>query len=396
MQKKIKNLFPFFKHNTDYVYLDNSASTQKPSSVIKAMTDFYEYDYSNIHRGLYKKSEVASNLYDETKQNIANYINAKSKKEIIFTSGTTDGLNLLASCFSKILKFGDEIFLTEAEHHSNLLPWINLKDFFCIKYIPVKEDGSLDYDFLEKNISKKTKIVAMTGMSNVIGFETDIKKITDIAHKYNAIVIVDGAQLLAHKKIDVINDDVDFLCFSAHKIYGPTGIGVLYGKQDLLEMLPPYKFGGDMVKTVGFDKIVLQDIPTKFEAGTPPIAEVIGLNEAINFLNSQQVQIRLKELKQLTVYAINKLKEIGNVKFLSHKDSNSVISFVVDAISSFDIGMMLGAKNICVRVGYHCAEPLHKKMGFDNSIRVSLAVYNDEKDIDIFVKNLKEIINILK
>ncbi len=396
MKKNIKNLFPFFKHNPDCVYLDNAASTQKPNSVIKSMCNFYERDYSNIHRGLYKKSEQISNLYDETKQNIANYINAKSAKEIIFTSGTTGGLNLLATCFSKILKKCDEIFITEAEHHSNFLPWNSLKNFLNVKYIPIKQDGSLDYNFLENNISEKTKLISITGMSNVIGLETDIKKITTIAHKYNALVIVDVAQLIAHKKIDVINTDIDFMCFSAHKIYGPTGIGVLYGKSDLIMKLPPYKFGGDMVKSVDFDKIEIADIPAKFEAGTPPIAEVIGLNEAIKFLQQKEIQESLKELKQLTNYTINKLKEIDNIKFLNHKDSNSIISFIVDGISSFDIGMMLGERNICVRVGYHCAEPLHKKMEFDGSIRVSLGIYNDEKDIDIFIKNLKEIINILR
>ncbi len=400
MKKIKKELFPIFNNNPNLIYLDNAATTQKPQIVLDTMNYFYTNINSNIHRGLYEISEKANILYDKTRNNIAKFINAKRKDEIIFTSGSTDSLNLLANTISisNILNKDDEIFLNETEHHSNFLPWYNMqfKNNIKIKYIPIDNNGNLDYNWIEKNISNKTKIITITGMSNVLGTKTDIKKITNIAHKYNTVVVIDASQLIAHNKIDVIDDDIDFLTFSSHKLYGPTGVGVLYGKYDLLLKLSPYKLGGDMVNSVSIGNVKYSLPPTRFEAGTQPIAEVIGLSSAIDFINEIGFDYIEKYEKDLTKYAINELKKIKEVKIISDINSNSIISFIVQGISSFDIGMMLGAKNICVRVGKHCAEPLHNKLNIENSIRISIGIYNDKKDIDIFTAELKKIIIILK
>ncbi|MDE6223963.1 MAG: aminotransferase class V-fold PLP-dependent enzyme, partial [Alphaproteobacteria bacterium] len=260
-------------NNKGLVYLDSSASAQKPFSVIKAMDNFYMNDYSNIHRGVYKLSETSSSMYDIARKKVCDFIGAKSPSEIIFTRGTTEGINLFVSSFSSLLNEGDEIILSEAEHHSNLVPWqqIALKKKLVLKFIPVLSDGSLDYKWLEDNISDKVKLVSVSGQSNVIGLRNDIERVVNIAHRVGAKVFVDAAQLVCHYKVDVSELDVDFMAFSGHKIYGPTGIGVLYGKAKFLRELPPYQFGGDMVDRVSYDSATFKDISEKFEAGTPPI-----------------------------------------------------------------------------------------------------------------------------
>lgn len=398
MKKNIKNLFSIFKNNPNLIYLDNSATTQKPDSVIDAMSNFYKNSYANIHRGLYPLSNKTDELYNETRSSVAKFINAKTERKIIFTHGTTDSINLLAFCFNKILNDGDEIIISQVEHHSNFLPWYNLKSEKNInfKFLPVNEYGEFDYNWLQTNITDRTKLISITGQSNVFGHITDIKKITDIAHIHGIKVVIDAAQLVAHKKIDVIKDDIDFLAFSSHKMYGSTGLGILYGKKELLDELPPYQLGGDMVESVDIDRIIYNKSPSRFEAGTPPIAEVIGLKEAIKFVNDIGIENISSEEKELTLYTIEQLKKIKDIKIISHPDSIGIVSFIIPGISSFDIGALLGVKNICVRVGKHCAELLHKNLCIDSSIRVSLAIYNDKNDIDVFIQNLINIISILK
>ncbi len=398
MKKNIKNLFSIFKNNPNLIYLDNSATTQKPDSIIDAMSDFYKNSYANIHRGLYPLSNKTDELYNETRSSIANFINAKTEKEIIFTHGTTDSINLLAFCFNKILNDGDEIIISQVEHHSNFLPWYNLKSEKNInfKFLPVNEYGEFDYNWLQTNITDRTKLISITGQSNVFGHITDIKKITDIAHIHGIKVVIDAAQLVAHKKIDVIKDDIDFLAFSSHKMYGSTGLGILYGKEELICKFSPYQLGGDMVESVDIDRIIYNKPPSRFEAGTAPIAEVIGLKEAIKFVNDIGIENISSEEKELTLYTIEQLKKIKDIKIISHPESIGIVSFIIPGISSFDIGALFGVKNICVRVGKHCAELLHKNLCIDSSIRVSLAIYNDKNDIDVFIQNLINIISILK
>ncbi|MCR5506690.1 MAG: SufS family cysteine desulfurase [bacterium] len=393
-----RKYFPIFKQNPKIVYLDSGASAQKPDCVLESMTKFYETTYANIHRGLYEFSEKSTELYDEVRGKVAKFIGAKDPSEIIFTKGTTDAINLLASSYSKLLKKNDEIIVSEIEHHSNLLPWKNLEDVVCakVKYLPVLDDCELDYDWLEKNISPNVKLVCVSGQSNVLGVKNDIQRIIKIAHSVGAKVLVDGAQLTVHSKLDVSLLDVDFYAFSGHKIYGPTGVGILYGKKELLDVMPPYQLGGDMVESVSLDKVIFKQAPSKFEAGTPPITEVVGLGSAIDFLeNIGMEKIEDYSLK-LTQYLQSELLKISGVRILSSKKSNAIVSFVVDGVSSFDIGVMLGQKGVCVRVGKHCAEPLHNRFGVDSSIRASVGIYNDENDIDKFIDALKNVLSLLR
>ncbi len=302
---EIKKFFPIFKNSPKIIYLDSGASAQKPLSVIDGMNEFYSEGYANIHRGLYPLSEKASLIYDEVREKVAEFIGANDVSEIIFTKGNTYAINIVASSFSSLLNSGDEIIVSEIEHHSNLLPWKNLENVkgVVIKYLPVLDNGEFDYDWLSLHISEKTKLVCVSGQSNVIGIKNDIAKISKIAHSKGAKVLVDGAQLTVHSKVEVSSWDVDFYAFSAHKIYGPTGIGILYGKKELLSEMPPYQFGGDMVETVSLDKVVYKKSPFKFEAGTPPIVEVVGLGKAIDFLQNIGMENVEREGYELTQYA---------------------------------------------------------------------------------------------
>lgn len=394
----IKKLFPIFESDVGLVYLDSAASAQKSFSVINGMEAFYKNNYANIHRGIYKLSDVSSSMYDEAREKVRKFIGAKSSSEVIFTKGTTEGVNLLASSYAKLLKSGDVIVLSEVEHHSNLVPWQNVakESGAVLQFIPVFADGTLDYGWLDANISERVKLVCLSGQSNVIGLRNDIERVVSVAHKSGAKVLIDAAQLICHYKVDVSLLDIDFMVFSGHKIYGPTGIGVLYGKAELLRQLPPYQFGGDMVDRVSYDKATYKDIPEKFEAGTPPIVEAVGLGFAIDFISEFGMEKIEAESRELTRYTIDRLSEIEGIRLLSSVHSNGVITFVVDGVSSYDIGSYLAMKNICVRVGKHCAEPLHLKWGVESSVRASLGIYNDKDDIDTFVSQLKKAISIIK
>lgn len=398
----MKKLFPIFSENPKILYLDSGASSQKPLCVIEAMDNFYRTYYANIHRGLYDWSERASAIYDEVRKKVADFIGAESMNEIVFTRGTTASINMVAMAYrdAGIIGAGDVIMVGEVEHHSNMLPWRHLAEV-CgaeIAVIPVdKESGMFDANWMRKHISDKVKIVAISGQSNVLGVKTNVREIADIVHcKSQAKVLVDGAQLTAHSKVDVREMGADFYAFSGHKIYAPTGIGILYGRADILAKLPPVEYGGDMVEAVSFSRVVYKDAPSKFEAGTPPIAEVVGLGSAIDFLCGIGMDKVEKYLGELTQYAVEKIGAIDGVKILSARGANSVVSFIIYGISPFDVGTLLGKFGVCVRVGKHCAEPLHISLGVDSSIRVSLGLYNDRADIDILVDTLQKIIPMLK
>lgn len=394
----VKGLFPIFENNDEVVYLDSAASAQKPLSVINGMADVYMYSYANIHRGLYKLSETASSLYDDARKKVQKFIGARYSSEVIFTKGATEAVNLLANAFSYILKSGDEIIVSEVEHHSNFVPWqqLALKLGVTLKIMPVLGNGELDYDWLRENVSSAVKLLCVSGQSNVIGLENDIVKVVELAHQVGAKVVVDGAQLVCHKSVNVATLDVDFFFFSGHKIYGPTGIGVLYGKIDLLREFSPYQYGGDMVDRVGIEKSTFKDVPEKFEAGTPPIVEAVGLGYAIDFVSEIGIDVVENHCRELTLYTINEISKIEDVKIVSSLNANGLVSFVVDGVSSFDIASYLSMKNICVRVGKHCAEPLHIKLGVESSIRVSFGIYNTKEDVDKFMVALKKSISLIK
>lgn len=394
----IKKLFPMFENNEGLVYLDSGASSQKPKPVIDGMADMYGHDYANIHRGLYGISLRASELYDEARRKVAEFIGASDPREIVFTKGTTEAANLLAYSFGRGLKEGDAIVVSEAEHHSNFLPWARLRDEkgVALEILPLLPDGEFDYGWLEKNMPKGVKLVAVTGQSNVIGVPTDVGRICRAAHKAGAKAFIDAAQLAVHSPIDVKAMDADFLAFSGHKVYGPTGIGVLFGRRRLLESLPPYQLGGDMVDRVGMDKAVWRGMPEKFEAGTPPIVEAHGLGLAMDFVREFGMDDIERRSMELTAYAAGRLREIDGIRMLSGRRSNGIATFVMDGASSFDVGAILGEKGVCVRVGRHCAEPLHARLGVADSIRASFGIYNDEEDADKLVDALKDALRILK
>ncbi|MDR1008945.1 MAG: aminotransferase class V-fold PLP-dependent enzyme [Rickettsiales bacterium] len=393
MKNKLKDSFPIFAANADLVYLDSGASAHKPASMIDGMMDFLARDYANIHRGLYPLAERATAAYDSARAKVARFLNA-DVGEVVFTRSTTDGINLLATVFGRSLTSEDEVFISASEHHSNLLPWQNTPA--KLRIIPVLPDCSLDLDWLAANIGPHAKIVSITGQSNVLGLQTDIGAAAAIVHSVGAKIIIDAAQLAVHASIDVKALDIDFLAFSGHKVYGPTGIGVLYGKRALLEALPPYQYGGDMVESCTLERARFMPPPQRFEAGTPPLAEAVGLGLAIDFMESVGLENIARESLNLTHYAIKKLAEIHGCRLISSPIANGTVSFSIEGVSPFDVAAILGKKNICVRAGFHCAEPLHKALGLPGSLRVSLGVYNDSDDIDKFIEALKKVVKILK
>jgi cysteine desulfurase/selenocysteine lyase len=387
---KIRLEFPIINEGK-YIYLDSGASSQKPDRVIDAISRFYRQDYANIHRGLYDLSVKASELYDVGRERAADFINSDTRN-IVFTRGTTEGINSAAFMLHQDLKPGDEIIISEAEHHSNIVPWQMLRDELGvkIKIIPIDGNGNLLLDSYSKLLNEKTKIVSVTGMSNVLGSIFPIAEIVALAHQYNAKVLIDGAQHIVHNKVDVKNLDVDFYVFSAHKLYGPTGIGVMYVKEP--DSYRPYHGGGDMIKSVTFEQTVYADPPSKFEAGTPHIAGVVGLTAAIDYLNGYGISEITSYEEQLYDYAYKELKKFDWVTVYSNADQKSgVISFNVNGAHHYDVASLLAEYGVCVRSGYHCAEPLHKKLGVDGTVRISFGVYNNYSDIDVFIKHLHKI-----
>jgi len=394
--KKLRKDFPIFKNNKGMIYLDNAATSQRPEQVIKAVTDFYEKDNANVGRGLNTLAEKAMADYDNARKTIANFINADTK-EIIFTRNTTESLNLLSYTLSSIIpKKKNEIVLTEMEHHSNLVPWQQLakRNKMKLKIIRIKEDFTLDMEDLKDKLTDKTAIISVTHVSNVLGTINPINEIVKLGKNHGAITIIDAAQSISNIKIDVGKLDCDFLAFSSHKMLGPTGIGVLYGKKEILEKMPPFNFGGGMIKRVGWKNAEWVDIPEKFEAGTQNIAGAIGLGEAIKYLE----KIGLKNIadweKELTEYTLKKLKEIPGIKIYNPMANKSagIISFSLGKIHPHDVSALLDEKGIVIRAGRCCAMPLMKKLGIPQGVsRISFSIFNTFEEIDNIIEALKKI-----
>lgn len=368
------------------IYLDSAASAQKPKQVIDAISHFYSHDYANIHRGIYELSERSTALYENTREKVKQLINAKQKEEIVFLSGTTEGINLIAQTLGRTnWQAGDEVIISEMEHHSNIVPWFLLKQQMGIeiKVIPVTEQGALDINAFKQLISPRTKLVAVTHASNVLGTINPVKEITKFAHEKQIPVLLDGAQAIPHMPVDVKEIDCDFYVFSSHKLYGPTGIGVLYGKKEWLDKLPPYKGGGDMIETVSFEDVTFAKAPQKFEAGTPDIAGVIGMSAAIDYVQKIGMQTIYAHEQALLNYAIPHLQVIPGLRLIGTTSPKvGVISFVMQDIHPHDLGTVLDHEGIAVRAGHHCAMPLMQRFNVPATVRASFGIYSQEKDVD--------------
>ena len=384
------------KVGKDVIYLDTAATSQKPNRVIEAVDSYYKYKNANPHRGAHYLSWTATEAYENGRETVRKFINAKSRDEIVYTKTTTEAMNLLAYSYGlNNLKEGDEVLVTILEHHANIVPWqmVAKATGARLVFAYLNDDNSLDYDDLRAKITDKTKIVSVTGASNVTGEITDLKKIIGWAKEVGARTIVDAAQLVAHQKIDVTDLDCDFLVFSGHKIYGPMGIGVLYGKYELLNEMKPFNLGGDMIEYVYEDYSTFAKPPIKFEAGTPNVGGVIGLVEAINYVEEIGMdKIHAHEM-DLTHYAYDLIKDIENIKLIHPTGENegSLIAFTFDDIHPHDIASILDSKNIAVRSGHHCAMPLHTYLGISSTARASFAIYNTKEEVDIFAESLREV-----
>jgi cysteine desulfurases, SufS subfamily len=398
----LRKQFPFLNREVKghpLVYFDNAATSQKPESVINTLVEYYSSFNANIHRGIHTVAEEATAAYESSRDMVAKYINAPSREQIIFTSGTTEGINLVAQTWGRAnLNKGDEIIVSGMEHHSNIVPWyiISQEKGCLIKVVPVTENGDLDLNVYASLLNEKTKLVAITHASNALGTINPVKKVTELAHKAGAVVLIDGAQSTVHLNIDVQSIDCDFFVFSSHKVYGPTGVGVLYGKLKLLQEMPVYQGGGEMIKDVGFEKITYNDLPYKFEAGTPNIADVIAFKTALEFANRTGKDLIRKHEEELLHYATNALEEIPGLKIIGKaKEKVSLISFVIDNIHPQDIGILLDNKGVAVRTGHHCAQPLMDCYRIPGTTRASFAVYNTTEEIDVLIKALHKAIKML-
>lgn len=394
--------FPFHKKTMNgkpLIYLDSAATTQKPREVLDAMYSFYTEDYAPVHRSVYDMASHASTSYESVRKKVARFIGATNPSEIVYTKGTTEGLNLIASSYGKLLNRGDEIIITEMEHHANIVPWKRLAEEKGLRLIvaPVLDSGVLDMGALHELITENTKLVCVAHVSNVLGTINNIAKISEMAHAVGAKVVVDGAQAVAHLPVNVEMLGCDFYTFSGHKMYGPTGIGILWGRYELLEEMPPFLGGGDMVDQVSFETISYQLPPLRFEAGTPAIAEVIGLGAAIDYLRSfDRMEILEKEEKLITTM-LTKLKNMAGVRILgSGNPRTSVISFTIDGHHPLDIATILGLKGIAARSGHMCAQPLIRRFNLEGVVRISTAIYTSYGDIATFLETLSEATMLLK
>ena len=392
--KKLKKDFPIFRNNKGLIYLDNASTTQKPKKVIEAVMKFYETSNANIHRGIYDLSQKATKKYEESKKVVADLINA-DEKEIIFTRSTTEAINLLSYTIESIIPKGkNEIVLTEMEHHSNLVPWQELakRNKMKLKFIKIKEDFTLDMNDAKKKITNKTAILSVAHVSNTLGTINPIKELIKIAKQKQTLTIIDAAQSVGHMKVDVKDLDCDFFAFSGHKISGPLGIGVLYGKKNLLEKLRPFNFGGDMIKSVSFENAQWNIVPERFEAGTQNIAGAIGLAEAIKYLKKIGIKNIEEYEKELIRYLLKEIKSIKGIEIYNPiKNTTGILSFNLRNIHSHDVASLLDDYNIAIRAGHHCTMPLMKKLGISGTTRVSFYFYNTKEDIDKLINALKEI-----
>jgi len=393
--QKVRTDFPILKQQVNgkpLVYFDNAATSQKPQVVIDALDTYYKEINSNIHRGVHTLSQLATTAYEETRVKIKNYFNAKYTHEIIFTRGTTESINLVASSFTSLLKADDEIIVSYLEHHSNIVPWQLLceRTGAKLKVIPINEKGELIIDKFEELLTNKTKIVAVNHVSNALGTINPIKKIIDKSHEFGAAVLIDGAQATPHIQADFQELDCDFYCASAHKMYGPTGIGFLYGKEVWLNKLSPYHGGGEMIKTVTFEKTTYADLPHKFEAGTPNIAAGIAFGTALDYMQEIGIENIAKYEDELLQYATKKLLEIDGLSIYgTSKNKASVISFNIKNIHPFDMGSIVDKLGIAVRTGHHCTQPIMQHFNIPGTIRASFAFYNTKEEIDSFIKAIK-------
>lgn len=401
--QKIRKEFPVLHqlvNGKPLIYFDNAATNQKPKRVIDALTSYYEGYNANIHRGIHTLAEKATRAYEDTREAMQRFINAAHTEEVIFTSGVTGSINLVASSYGRaFLKAGDEIIVSGLEHHSNIVPWqmVCEEKKAILKVIPVTEIGELDMEAFSKLLSPKTKVVAVNHASNSLGTINPAKEIVRLAHEVGAVVLIDGAQAAAHLPIDVQDLDCDFYCISSHKMFGPTGTGIVYGKKELLEKMPPYMGGGEMIKDVTFAKTTFNDLPYKFEAGTPNIADVVALKEAVTFIDELGKENIAIHEDNLLKHLQERLKELPRVRLVgtsAHKVS--VQSFIVEDIHHFDVGQMLDARGIAVRTGHHCTQPLMDSLGLEGTVRASFSVYNTQEEIDTLVEGLKKLIHSIK
>ena len=380
------------------VYFDNAASSQKPKQVIDAIAHLYYEDYSNIHRGVHTLSERSTRAYEEVRRKVQQFIHAREDREILFVRGTTEAINLVAYSFGRTaVGEGDEILITALEHHSNIVPWQLLceEKKACLRVAPINNEGDVELDAFEKLITGRTRIVAMTHVSNALGTVNPVAKMIKIAHRKNVPVLIDGAQAAPHLKVDVQELDCDFYSFSGHKIFGPTGVGVLYGKAKLLESMPPYQGGGDMITSVTFEKSTFNKIPYKFEAGTPDIAGVIGLGAAIDYVNRIGLEKIAAYERELLDYASQKIAAIPGVRILGNaQEKASVLSFLLDDIHPHDIGTILDQEGIAIRAGHHCAQPVMDRFGVAATARASFAFYNTKEEIDILIDGLQKVVEV--
>ena len=398
---RIREDFPILKtmvNGKPLVYLDNAATSQKPQAVLDTLHRYYTEENSNIHRGVHSLSQAATKDYEDARAKVRSFLNAPDDKQIIFVRGATEGINLVASSYGRQnIGAGDEVIVTAMEHHSNIVPWQILcqEKGASLKVIPINDDGELLLDEYEKLLNPRTKLVSVVHISNSLGTINPMEQIIEIAHARGVPVLVDGAQSAPHMPIDVQKLDCDFFVFSGHKVYGPTGIGALYGKMDLLESMPPYQGGGDMIKSVSFEKTSYNDLPYKFEAGTPNIAGVIGLGAAIDYLTGLGMDITRAHEDSLLEYGTERLSNISRVRLIgTAANKASILSFVMDGVHPHDIGTILDSEGIAIRAGHHCTQPLMERFGIPATARASLAFYNTEEEIDLLVRGIDKVIEV--
>lgn len=396
--QKIREDFPILSrtvYGKPLIYLDNGATTQKPKCVVDAIVDEYYSVNANVHRGVHFLSQQATNLHEASRETVRKFINARSTSEIIFTRGTTESINLVASSFTDaFMKEGDEVIVSVMEHHSNIVSWQiqALRKGIVLKVIPMNDRGELLIDEYEKLFTPRTKLVSVAHVSNVLGTINPVKQIASIAHAHNVPVLIDGAQGIPHMKVDVQDIDADFYVFSAHKIYGPTGIGVLYGKEDLLDKMPPYQGGGEMIKNVSFEGTTFNELPFKFEAGTPDYVGSTAMAKALDYVSAIGIDNIAAHEHELTVYAMRRMKEIPGMRIFGEAEhKGGVISFLVGDIHHFDMGTLLDRLGIAVRTGHHCAEPLMRRLGIEGTVRASFGLYNTKEEVDALVAGIERV-----
>ncbi len=376
------------------VYLDNAATTQKPRQVIEAMTEEYYTVNANVHRGVHRLSQLATDLHEHSRETVRQFLGARSTREIIFTRGTTESINLVASCYGELLQEGDEVILSEMEHHSNIVPWqlLEKRRGIRLRVIPITDEGQLQLDAYEQLFTPRTRLVSVTHVSNVLGTVNPVRRLIDIAHAHDVPVLIDAAQSVPHIPVDVQALDCEFLAFSGHKVYGPTGIGVLYGKEAWLDRLPPYQGGGEMIGHVSFEGTTFNELPFKYEAGTPDFVGTTGLAAALRYVQQIGMEQIAAYEAQLTQYALEQLRTIPDMRIIGEApERGSVISFLVGNIHPFDMGTLLDRLGIAVRTGHHCAQPLMQRLGIEGTLRASFALYNTTEEVDALIAAVKRV-----